>query len=104
MSTATTTIQPPRFFPGKCYATPGALAALEEAQESPAAFLDRHCGGDWGTVNEEDKQANENSLADGSRILSAYRTFLNVKLWIITEAENDAGVRETTTILLPEEY
>ena len=33
---------------GQCVATPGALAALEEANQSPADFLIRHVHGDWG--------------------------------------------------------
>jgi hypothetical protein len=36
---------------------------------------------------------------DEGRLLSAYRTALGVRLWIITEAD-----RPATTILLPEEY
>jgi hypothetical protein len=47
----------------------------------------------------EDAEANDNALVDGERLLSAYRTSLGVKLWVITEAD-----RSVTTILLPEEY
>jgi hypothetical protein len=43
-------------------------------------------------------------LIDGSRILSAHRTSLGEKLWIITEATDDCGKRAATTILLPSEY
>jgi hypothetical protein len=43
-------------------------------------------------------------LIDGSRLLSAYRTALGEKLWIITEAVDDSGNRAATTILLPSEY
>jgi hypothetical protein len=67
-------------------------------------FLDRHARGDWGDVCADDKQANQNSLVDGSRLLSAYKTARNTKLWIITEAADDEGHRVATTILLPEEY
>jgi hypothetical protein len=42
---------------------------------------------------------NDEALAYGDRILSAYRTLRGMKLWIITEAD-----RSLTTILLPEEY
>ena len=38
----------PLFPLGQCVATPGALAALEEANQSPADFLIRHVHGDWG--------------------------------------------------------
>jgi hypothetical protein len=37
-------------------ATPGALGALEKAEQLPAEFLDRHVNGDWGEVPEADKQ------------------------------------------------
>ena len=63
------------------------------------AFLDRHARGDWGEVDAEDKQANQDALVHGERLLSAYRTSLDVRIWVITEAD-----RSVTTILLPEEY
>lgn len=84
---------------GQVVATPGALEALEKAEQAPSDFLNRHVHGDWGDVCEEDAEANQQSLKDGSRLLSSYRTKLNVKLWIITEAD-----RSSTCILLPEEY
>ena len=43
-------------------------------------------------------------MIDGSRLLSAYRTSFGDKLWIITEAVDDAGNRTVTTVLLPSEY
>ena len=89
----------PRFHLGQTVATPGALEALCQAGQSPTEFLSRHVVGDWGDVGEEDKQANEIALLDGSRLLSAYRTVLGERIWIITEAD-----RSATTILLPEEY
>jgi hypothetical protein len=80
-------------------ATPGALEALAESGQSPAVFLVRHAGGDWGLVDEEDRLLNDEALRDGSRLLSAYETVRGVKLWVITEAD-----RSATTILLPDEY
>ena len=94
----------PRFPLGQVVATPGALEVMEKANQLPAEFLQRHVQGDWGTVCEEDKQANDRALIDGSRILSAYRTSLDEKLWIITEATDECGNRAATTILLPTEY
>jgi hypothetical protein len=94
----------PKFSLGQVVATPAALEALEQSGQSPADFLDRHAVGDYGEVCEEDRQANDDALKDGSRLLSAYRTLANVKLWIITEAADDEGQRATTTILLPDEY
>ena len=88
-----------RFPLGRVGATPGALRALEQAEQLPAEFLDRHVHGDWGEVPEEDKQENAFSVEHGFRILSAYTTSAGEKIWIITEAD-----RSATTILLPEEY
>ena len=63
-----------RFSLGQVVATPGALRALEQAEQLPAKFLDRHVNGDWGEVPEADKQENEFSVEHGFRILSAYTT------------------------------
>jgi hypothetical protein len=94
----------PRFELGRTVATPAVLVALAQAGQSPAEFLDRHVTGDWGDLCAEDKQANEDALQDGSRILSAYHTSAGTKIWIITEATDDDGHRAATTILLPDEY
>ena len=89
----------PLFRLGHCVGTPGALEALAAAGQIPSMFLDRHARGDWGEVDAEDKQANQDALLHGSRLLSAYRTSAGVRIWVITEAD-----RSATTILLPEEY
>lgn len=96
---------PRRKFPlGRLVATPGALEALEESGQNPTDFLSRHVHGDWGNVCDEDKQLNDQSVIDGSRLLSAYRTLKGTKIWIITEAADDDGNRMASTILLPSEY
>jgi hypothetical protein len=97
-------IMQPKFSLGQVVATPGALEALEDAGQSPGYFLDRHIQGDWGEVNDEDKQLNDKALVDGSRLLSAYKTLKGERLWIITEAVDDEGNRVATTLLKPEEY
>ncbi len=88
-----------RFPPGRIVATPGALAALEEAGASPGIFLKRHLTGDWGEVDEHDRRENELSVVQGFRLLSAYTLSNGTKLWIITEAD-----RSATTLLMPSEY
>ena len=88
-----------RFPLGRVVATPGALSALDKAEQLPAAFLDRHVNGDWGEVSDADKQANEVAIEQGTRILSAYTTSAGDTIWILTEAD-----RSATTMLLPEEY
>ncbi len=84
---------------GQMVATPGALKALAEAEETPLEFLIRHMNGDWGEVCPEDWAENDLSVREGYRILSAYTLKTGVKIWIITEAD-----RSVTTILLPDEY
>ena len=89
----------PKFPLGRVVATPGALRAITEAGNSPQEFLDRHIAGDWGDLDDEDRKENEFSVANGFRILSAYRLRDGIKIWVITEAD-----RSATTFLLPEEY
>jgi hypothetical protein len=84
---------------GRVLATPGALAAFDEAHESPFAYLSRHFRGEWGDLSPEDWAANDRALTTGSRLLSAYVLGSGEPIWIITEAD-----RSTTTILLPDEY
>ena len=93
----------PKFSLGEIVATRSAIEAIEDSGQSPAEFLRRHVSGDWGIVDADDKAANDESVIDGSRILSAYKTIKGVKLWIITEAEDDDGNR-ATTILLPRSH
>ena len=93
-----------KFELGKTVATPGCLAALEEAGQSPAEFLARHVAGDWGDLDDEDKTANDKALITGGRIFSAYRTSTKVKIWVITEGADDTGTRRSTCLLLPSEY
>lgn len=66
--------------------------------------FNRHASGDWGDVDKEDKQANNEALKQGTRLLSAYNDDRFSKngvatIWIITEAD-----RSVTTILFPDEY
>ena len=94
----------PAFPLGRLLATPAALAALQQCGQTPTDFLKRHAQRDWGELSDDDRQLNDAALHDGSRILSTYHTRNGVKLWIITEAADDRGVRAATTILLPSEY
>jgi hypothetical protein len=89
----------PRFALGTVVATPGALAALEKARQFPQEFLHRHMTGQWGDLDEHDRQANEQAVQFGGRILSAYSTRLGERLWLITESD-----RSATTLLTPAEY
>jgi hypothetical protein len=96
----------PLFPLGQVVATPGAL----EASQLPGQFLEllaRHVCGDWGCVDSEDAETNDEAVRVGFRVLSAYPIDPSKPcaghgancLWIITEAD-----RSVTTILLPQEY
>jgi len=66
--------------------------------------LNRHVKGDWGDVDDEDKETNNQALKQGTRLLSTYNDGRFPKrgvatIWIITEAD-----RSATTILFPDEY
>ena len=89
----------PRFALGQVLATPGALEALQDAEQDPRQFLIRHVTGDWGDLSDEDKQENEFSVNRELRIFSAYKLPDGSKIWVITEAD-----RSATTILMPDEY
>ena len=93
-----------RFRLGQIVATPGALEALQRNNVTAFDYLRRHASGDWGVLCEEDKQANEEAITSGARIMSAYFLPDETKVWVITEAADDAGNREATTLLLPDEY
>ena len=84
---------------GQVVATPGALAALQDAGQHPFVFLSRHVTGDWGNLVAEDKEENQRALEHGNRIFSSYLTAKNTKIWVITEWD-----RSVTTLLLPSEY
>lgn len=85
----------PRFPLGKIVATPGALGLGFDLN----IYMRRHHCGDWGDLCDEDKQANEEALAEGFRLLSCYQVGGGKRIYIITEAG-----RGVTTVLLPEEY
>lgn len=100
----------PLFLCGQVFTTPGAADALAEAHGNrwriAAGYLvARHRCGDWGEVCKEDREANNQALLSGARIISCYHMPVRTpvgrpeRLWIITEAD-----RSSTTILLPEEY
>jgi hypothetical protein len=82
---------------GELLLSPGVEAAISPSEIAQA--LRQHARGDWGDLDDEDRRANDQSLGNGTRLLSAYRSKAGVKFWIITEAD-----RSATTVLLPDEY
>jgi hypothetical protein len=84
---------------GWIVSTPGAVDAFEKAGETPDAYLRRHASGDWGELDEHDKEMNRLALDQPDRIFSCYRLKDRTKFYVITEFD-----RSSTTILLPSEY
>lgn len=82
---------------GRLMVTTNAVMNLAPEDFLPA--VNRHQRGDWGAVSDHDRQANENALRQGTRLLSVYHAENGVKFWIMT-----AGDRSVTTIMLPEDY
>jgi len=64
------TTQKALFSLGQLVATPGALASLAKAGQTPLDFLSRHVCGDWGDLDKDDCKENELGLKRGFRILS----------------------------------
>ena len=82
---------------GQLVSTPNALRQLQQPDILTA--LQRHQAGDWGDVDDHDRQANDQALTDGTRLLSVYHTAAGIKFWIITEAD-----RSVSTVLMQENY
>ena len=86
---------------GRIVATPGALGALERANQSTALFLARHAGGDWGELGLSGlrRERVQRAVHGLSTVEQLRHAAAGEKLWIITEAD-----RSSTTLLLPDEY
>jgi hypothetical protein len=94
----------PLFSSSRTLVTPQAIQAITAAAASTEQLLSRHFSGDWGDVDTEDANANDNAIENGSRILSAYILQSGVRIWVLTEAASLTQSRLTTTVLLPSEY
>jgi hypothetical protein len=95
-----------RFAHGALVATPGALRVLDQFRIEPLSLIARHISGDFGELDEYDLRANEEAVACGFRVFSAYTLNLDdgskpefVRIWCITEAD-----RSITTLLRPEDH
>lgn len=89
---------------GRVVMTQGISMRMQDEQGYEAWVrncFDRYVRKDWGDLCKEDKQMNEDALAQGMRILGAYNYPKNksLSIYIITEWD-----RSYTTILLKSEY
>lgn len=93
---------------GRIVMTSG-VKELMEQDPSMRSFLDgclkRHSVGDWGCLDEEDKEMNDAAIEsekEGNGYMDSLMSVFHkegYEIWIITEWD-----RTTTTILLPCEY
>lgn len=88
-----------KFSLGQVCCTPGAARTLDDAGVSVFSLLRQHQAGDWGEMDAEDWQSNEDALEGSGRLFSAYVLPTGEKVWVITEWD-----RSLTTLLLPDEY
>lgn len=96
------------FKTGPVLTTPGIRDIMSigpRATETIQKCLDRHCGGDWGDLCDDDKLINQISLEEEKEkgftyenLFSSYNTDVG-KIYVITECD-----RSVTTILLSDEY
>lgn len=82
----------------------GDIFNTEQFSEFCQKSLERHQLGDWGDLEEEDKESNEEALIHNDRLFSCYLVPEGIKangskIYIITEYD-----RSVTTILYPSEY
>jgi hypothetical protein len=89
---------------GDVVSTPAALRLMLINGIDPYRLLNRHATGDWSEMDAEDQAANRQAATSGARVFSSYRVNATERVWIITEAADDNGVRSHTTFLLPCEH
>jgi len=96
---------PDQLFPlGRVMMTTKLQGRVQEAnpehwEEELKALIARHASGDWGDLEECDRQQNERTLQGRGPLFSIYTTGSGIKLYVLTEAD-----RSCTTALLPEDY
>ena len=62
------------------------------------SIISRYMQGDWGDCHPEDAESNNVAVAEGHRIMGAYKIDEKV-VWVITEWD-----RSVTAFLFPDEY
>jgi hypothetical protein len=99
------------FGPGVLTMTPGITGARRQGSINVGGLFKRHFSGDYGEIDDEDKNINERSIKDGSCIVSGYDTDAG-RVLVITDPESELtqlldyveGHRAFTSVILAEEY
>ena len=68
----------------------------EIAENEVESALERHASGDWGWMHDDGWAENDQSLAEGDELLSAYVTQARQYFWVITNPE-----RTATRVIFP---
>jgi len=68
-------------------------------EEDVLEAIARHRKGDWGELEQGDKDDNDLAITDGERVLSSYRDREGNGFYIITECD-----RIYTTVMMKEDY
>jgi hypothetical protein len=76
-----------KFEAGEIVITPAATAALEDCGQCLDDLLLRHCGGDWGDVNEQARIVNERGLAERFNLQSSYALPNGQRLLVVTNGD-----------------
>lgn len=92
---------------GKVVATIGVNNTIKENEQFSREIisaLQRYVNKDWGDLDEEDKQTNEDALQypDDLYLLGAYKTCKG-KIYIITNRISETAGDNATTICFPDE-
>ena len=92
---------------GKLVVTSGINQAIMENKNFAVEVnlcLQRYAVKDWGNLDDEDKQANEDALQypDDLYLLAAYKTCKG-KIWIITNRISENAGDNATTVCFPDE-
>ena len=85
--------------------------ARRQGSINVGGLFKRHFSGDYGEIDDEDKNINERSIKDGSCIVSGYDTDAG-RVLVITDPESELtqlpdyveGHRAFTSMILAEEY
>lgn len=92
---------------GKVVCTATLNNAMQENKQfarEVVSAMERYCNKDWGDLDAEDKQTNEDALqySEDLYLLAAYKTCKG-KIYIITERISENAGDNATTICFPDE-
>ena len=81
-----------------------AMSENKQFAREVVSAMERYCNKDWGDLDAEDKQTNEDALQypDDLYLLGAYQTCKG-KIWIITNRISEVAGDNATTVLFPAE-